>query len=131
VNLRQKIFLGIVVVANATAWIMQSDVAKLVARDRPVLLGRYSRSHFTAILVIFLISVIGLYIDQARTRETYKRRWFQVIATLLFLIPGFFCSTSVCVSWCSPPMSTTPAPITGPPAPPSSSSLSMRPKPAC
>jgi hypothetical protein len=88
VNLRQKIFLGIVIVANAALWLTTSDVAHLVARDRPVLLGRYSRSHFTAILLVLLFSIIGLYIDQARTRETYKRRWFQVLALVIFLLPG-------------------------------------------
>ncbi|GMU21745.1 MAG: hypothetical protein AMXMBFR13_18350 [Phycisphaerae bacterium] len=89
-NLRQKIFLGVVFIANAALWLTTSDVAHLVVRDRPVVLGRYSQPHFTAILLTLLFSCVGLYIDQARSRETYKRRWFQVLAVVIFMIPGLF-----------------------------------------
>ncbi len=85
-NLRQKIFLAIVVVGNAVAWILPSDVVELVARDKHVLLGRYSRDHFGLLFGLAIISVIGLYIDQAPAAK-YKRRWFQLIAVLIFGVP--------------------------------------------
>ncbi len=87
-NLRQKIFLAIVIAANLALWLTTSDIERLVARDRPILLGRYSRTHFTWIMAVALLSVVGLYIDQARTLATYKKRWFQVLAVVLFLLPG-------------------------------------------
>ncbi|MCH7525828.1 MAG: hypothetical protein IID39_00180 [Planctomycetes bacterium] len=86
-NIRQKLFLTLVVVGNVLLWVIPSNVVELVARDRHTLLGRYSKEHFNWIVGVLLISVIGLYIDQARSKETYKRRWFQVLATLAFLVP--------------------------------------------
>jgi len=83
---RQKIWLTIVVVANLALWAIPSDVAEQIARDRHTMLGRYSRTHFAWIIGVAVISIIGLYIDSA-VGERYKRRWFQVLATLLFLAP--------------------------------------------
>ena len=74
-NLRQKLFLGVVIATNVVLWVVPSDVVELVARDRQTLLGRYSRG-----------SVVGFYIDWAKP-DKYKKRWFQVLATLLFLTP--------------------------------------------
>ncbi|HVP13605.1 MAG TPA: hypothetical protein VMV94_20690 [Phycisphaerae bacterium] len=84
---RQKIYLAIIVVVNAIAWAMTDNIVNLVAKDEQTILGRYARGHFALNLTILVISLIGLYIDQARTRQTYKRRWFQVIAVLLGLTP--------------------------------------------
>ena len=85
--LRQKVFLGVVIPANALLWIIPSDVVELVARDRHTLLGRYSREHFSWIVGVLIISVIGLYIDWAPARKRRKRS-FQIIAGLLFLVPS-------------------------------------------
>ena len=84
--LRQKIFLGVVVLINAALWIVPSNVVELVARDRHTLLGRYSREHLSLNLVVFVSSLIGLYIDQARAGKR-RRRGFQVAAVLLTLVP--------------------------------------------
>jgi hypothetical protein len=84
---RQKIYLAIIVVVNAIAWSIPDNVVNLVAKDEQTLLGRYSQGHFTLNLTILVISLIGLYIDQARTKQTYRRRWFQVIAVLIGLTP--------------------------------------------
>lgn len=85
--LRQKVFLGLVLIVNATLWVVPSNVVELVARDKHVLLGRYSREHFAWIVAVLVISLIGLYIDRAPPHR-YRRRWFQVLATLLFAIPA-------------------------------------------
>jgi hypothetical protein len=85
--LRQRIYLAAIIVANAVAWAIPDNVLALIAKDQHTLLGRYSRGHFTINLAILLISLIGLYIDQARTTRTYKRRWFQVIAVLIISLP--------------------------------------------
>lgn len=85
--LRQKIWLTIVIVVNLALWVIPSDVVKQIARDRQVLLGRYSQQHFTWILGVGLVSIIGCYIDWAKGKA-YKRRAFQVLAVLLFSIPA-------------------------------------------
>ena len=84
---RQKIYLAIIVVANAVAWAIPDNVVNLVAKDEQTIMGRYARGHFALNLTILTISLIGLCIDQARTRQSHKRRWFQVIAVLIALTP--------------------------------------------
>jgi len=84
---RQKIWLSIIIVANLLLWIIPSDVVENIARDRHTLLGRYSRGHFSAILGLFLFTVVSFYVDWS-TGATYKRRWFAVIATLIMLAPS-------------------------------------------
>lgn len=85
--LRQKIFLAFVVVLNSLLWLIPSDVVELVARDKHTLLGRYSREHFAWILAVGIFTIIGLYVDQAPAGK-YRRRWFQIVAILLCLIPA-------------------------------------------
>jgi hypothetical protein len=85
--LRQKIWLSIVIAANLALWLIPSDVVEEIARQRHVMLGRYSRTHFTWIVVVLVISLISFYIDWS-TGPTYRRRWFQVMATVLFLLPS-------------------------------------------
>lgn len=83
---RQKIWLAVVIVTNLLLWIIPSDVIEQIARDRQTMLGRYSRTHFYWIVGVAIISVISFYIDWS-TGDTYKKRWFQVIAILIFLTP--------------------------------------------
>ena len=84
---RQKFWLAIVVVANTVLWLIPSDVVDQIARDRQTMLGRYSRTQFNWIMGVMVVSLISLYVDWS-TGEKYKRRWFQVLATLLFSLPG-------------------------------------------
>lgn len=86
-NLRQKIWLTLVLAVNLTLWLIPSDVVEEIARQRHVMLGYYSRTHFVWNLGVLLISLVSFYVDWS-TGVTYKRRWFQVIATLMFLIPS-------------------------------------------
>ena len=78
---RQKIWLTIVIVVNAALWIIPSDVVELIARDRHTLLGRYSYEHFTWNVLALIISALSFYVDWS-TGETYKKRWFRVLASL-------------------------------------------------
>lgn len=78
---RQKIWLTIIIVVNLALWIIPSDVVEQIARDRHVLLGRYSRAHFSWIVGMLIFSAISFYVDWS-TGQTYQRRWFQVLATL-------------------------------------------------
>ncbi len=84
---RQKFWLAFIILANLVLWIVPSDVVELIARDRQTLLGRYSREHFYANVGFAVFSLVSFYVDWA-TGATYRRRWFQVLATLLFLVPS-------------------------------------------
>jgi len=84
---RQKLWLTIVVVTNLVLWIVPSDVIEQIVRDRPTLLGRYSRTHFYWIIGVAIFSVVTLYIDWS-TGVAYKRRWFRVLASLMVLAPA-------------------------------------------
>ncbi|MFQ5461383.1 MAG: SGNH/GDSL hydrolase family protein [Phycisphaerae bacterium] len=84
---RQKIWLAVVITANLLLWIIPSDVLENIVRDRHTLLGRYSREHLWAMLGLLLFSAVSFYVDWS-TGETYKRRWFQVIASLMFACPA-------------------------------------------
>ena len=83
---RQKIWLAIVIMVNLGLWIIPSDVVEQIARDRHVMLGRYSRTHFSWNVGVLVISLISFYVDWS-TGETYKKRWFQVVASLIFFLP--------------------------------------------
>ncbi len=84
---RQKIWLAVVAAVNLALCLVPSDVVEEVARQRHVMMGRYSRTHFAWIVAVAMISLVSFYIDWS-TGEKYKRRWFQVIATVLFLFPS-------------------------------------------
>jgi len=84
---RQKVWLGIVLAVNLALWLIPSDVVEEIARQRHVMLGCYSRPHFAWNIIVLVISLVSFYIDWS-TGATYKRRWFQVMATLMFLTPS-------------------------------------------
>lgn len=85
--IRQKIALIAILVINAILWIIPSNVVEQIANDRHTMLGRYSRTQFAWIIGMTIISLFGLYIDRA-VGEQYKRRWFQVMAITIFMIPA-------------------------------------------
>ncbi|NOT01272.1 MAG: hypothetical protein HOP29_11660 [Phycisphaerales bacterium] len=83
---RRYALIGGAVAVNAWLWAVPSNVVELVARDRQTLLGRYSREHFTWIIVAFVASGVAMYVHLA-PRHKRRRRWFQVVAALLALAP--------------------------------------------
>ena len=85
---RQKIWLTLMIVTNLALWIIPSDVVEKIAREQHVLLGRYSRQHFMWILAMLVLTPVSFYVDWS-TGDTYKKRWFQVLATILILGPAF------------------------------------------
>lgn len=91
-NLRSPFFdrlvLGGVIVGNAIAWAIPSNVAKLVAREQHVLLGRYSRAHFSWLVVAAFLSLILVFLHFSPTAAVKKRRVFGVLAMVLGLIPS-------------------------------------------
>jgi len=85
--LRQKLWLAFVVLTNLTLWALPSNVVAQIAHDRHTMLGRYSREHFVCNVTLLGLSLVSLYIDSA-VGTAYKRRWFQVIALTLCLVPS-------------------------------------------
>ncbi len=83
---RQKIWLAVVIAVNLALWLIPSDVGEQIARDRHTMLGRYSRPHFSWIVGVAAFSLVSFCVDWA-SGEKYKRRWFQVLATLIVLTP--------------------------------------------
>jgi hypothetical protein len=86
----QKFLLLVVLVGNAIAWLIPSDVVELIARDRQTLLGRYSRTQMAWLLALLPISALVLHIALGTTVEVRKRRLFRAAAVLLVLVPTVF-----------------------------------------
>lgn len=78
----------VVLLGNLIAWAIPGNVAKLVAREQHVMLGRYSRAHFCWLVVAGLLSMIAIYIRTAPTPLSMKRRVFGLIASALALFPA-------------------------------------------
>lgn len=81
-------FILALVLGNAIAWLIPSNVVKLVARERHVLLGHYSRTHFSWLLAAALMSAIAILIRCAPTPRRRRRRAFAVLACALGLVPA-------------------------------------------
>lgn len=75
---------------NLALWIVPSDVVTLIARDRHVLLGRYSREHFTWILVagLFLIAVVLVASPRDASRRGKRLRRIPAICVVVLLTVG-------------------------------------------
>lgn len=86
----QFIRLGVfaaLLIANATLWLVQSDVLRLVARERHVLLGRYSRAHFAWIIAVGSATVVTAFILSGATPQNRKRRAFATAAFIIAAVP--------------------------------------------
>lgn len=83
-----RFVLGAVIVGNAIAWAIPSNVAKLVAREQHVLLGRYSRAHISWLVVAGILSLLLVYLHFSPTGAVKKCRVFGVLAFVLGLIPS-------------------------------------------
>lgn len=82
---RCRILLAAAAVVNLLLWIIPSDVVTLIARDRHVLLGRYSREHFTWIIGVGIISAIVLVIGAGADERKRRRRALGVATACLAL----------------------------------------------
>ena len=77
----------VLILVNLALWLIPSDVARQIARDRQTILGFYSLEKFTAQLGLLLLSLPALYILLAAP-DRRRRRIFRVAAILLVLLPG-------------------------------------------
>lgn len=85
-RMRWRIVLASAVVANLALWLIPSNVVTLIARDRHALLGRYSRSHFTWIILAAVVSLIVLFLTRPDDPLRRRRRGFATLAVALALL---------------------------------------------
>lgn len=83
-------FALVVLIGNIIGWAIPSNVVKLIAREQPIVLGRYSRAHFSWLLVALVFSSIAIFLRQAPTATVRKRRVFVLVAGCLGLVPSLF-----------------------------------------
>ncbi len=85
----QIVFAVVVVLINVVLWIIPSDIAESVARNRHILLGRYSRRHMTWLLCLLPVSAIAIHIHLSATAAIRKVRVFRLLAVLMVAVPAF------------------------------------------
>lgn len=83
-------FNTVVLIGNAVAWAIPGNVAKLVAREDHVVLGRYSRAHFCWLVFALLLSFVAVLLKNAPTPRILRRRVFATITVTLGLVPAYF-----------------------------------------
>ncbi len=78
-----------VAATNLALWIIPSRVGRLISKDRPVLLGRYSVERMTLLLILIPVSILVIWLLTSN-RQNLKPRLFKVtmaLVTLLLLLP--------------------------------------------
>ncbi len=79
-----------VAAAYTFLWIIPSNIGRLIARDRDILMGRYSLERVTLLILLPFCLAPVLYLLFAPDKRKLKLRIFQVIAMIITLIPGVF-----------------------------------------
>lgn len=95
------IALGLLV-AQAVAWAVPSNVFELIAREQPVLLGRYSRSHFYWLLGLLIATPVVLYVASAGDAARLRRRTLRLLLVFAALLLAFV-PADVVMRWLMPP----------------------------
>ncbi len=85
---RPAFFSTVVLLGNVIAWAIPGNVARMVAREQHIMLGRYSRAHFCWLVLAGLLSLLAIYIRSAPTPRSRKRRTFGVISCALAMFPA-------------------------------------------
>lgn len=86
---RIKIFLTLVfIAASVLPWYFSSNVLELIARQRDVLLGRYSFERFSNNLIFTLTFWLAAYVSWCLRRHRPKEVAFRIIALLLAVLVG-------------------------------------------
>ena len=83
-------FALVVLIGNAIAWAIPGNVIKMIAREQPIVLGRYSRAHFCWLVFALVLSAIAVFIRWAPSAAARKRRAFILVAGCLGLVPALF-----------------------------------------
>ena len=82
----QIIFVVVVVLINVVLWIVPSDVVESVARNRHILLGRYSRRHMTWLLCLIPTSAIAVWLHLAPSAAVKRLRAFRLVTVLIVVV---------------------------------------------
>ncbi len=92
---------AILLLINLGVWIVPSNVAKLVAKGEHVLLGRYSRGHFTAILIVAAVTLLVYHLLSV-AGAARRRRAFRLVASLIVGVPLLIVTDMILHPWGSP-----------------------------
>ena len=79
-----------VAVLYVVLWIIPSNIGRLIARDRDILLGRYSLERMTLLIFLPFLLAPLFYLLFAPDRKKLKLRIFQVVAVVITLLVGLF-----------------------------------------
>ncbi len=77
-----------VIAASFVPWFFRSNVAALIARQRDVLLGRYSVEWFTTLLIVTIVLWCVAYGLAFPSKLSGRQQLFRVFAVLAALIPS-------------------------------------------
>ena len=80
---RRRAVLIALLVANVIVWSVPSGVLELVARQRHVLLGRYSYQHFLWGLALLLATLLTAYLTGTADARARRLRLFRLLAVLI------------------------------------------------
>lgn len=75
--------LALLLIANAIAWILPSNVVEQFAREQPVLLGRYSRTHFAWLIGLAALTPMILFPAFSSSPAMLRRRVFAVFSAVI------------------------------------------------
>jgi hypothetical protein len=90
----QRIATAAIVAGNALLWLFPSNVAYLIAREKEVLLGRYSEGRLAGMLVSAALSLLALYLIRSQPVEL-RQRARQVAALFIGTLAGLVIAESV------------------------------------
>jgi len=76
--------MALVAATNLALWIIPSRVGRLISKDRPVLLGRYSVERMTLLLALIPLSAIAIWLLTSG-RENIKPRIFRLLLATMAL----------------------------------------------
>lgn len=79
---RQAVF-ALLLIVNAMVWVLPSNVAEQFAREQPVLLGRYSRTHVAWLIGMAILTPMILFPAFATSPAMLRRRVFAVFSAAI------------------------------------------------
>jgi hypothetical protein len=82
-----KLLCVLLLIANVVGWLVPSNVLKLVAEQKDVILGRYSVDHFTWLVVGLFLSLLVIRLVGA-SPVVRRRRLFALTIGAMVIVPG-------------------------------------------
>ncbi|HPN84996.1 MAG TPA: hypothetical protein PK821_06635 [Victivallales bacterium] len=81
----RKISILAIFLLNIFYWVLPSNISKLISKDRPILLGRYSVERVTLLFFLVPISLMLIYLLTSDNKN-FKKRLFAVVLVLISIL---------------------------------------------